>query len=179
LVRILGVQPVAPRARLARRARLAAADCGFLLQAVASMIGYVLLATCAALLIVTSVPSAAGDNGSKVVELTDATLDAAIEATGGDKPSVLLIEFYAPWCGHCKSLAPEYEAAANLLAFDGHEGVLAKLDATASESEIVGVKGYPTMLLFRGAENIGPYEGEVRAASGKQHAQLRAMPVPT
>ena len=106
-------------------------------------------------------PSAAAD--SKVLELTDATLDAAIEATGGDTPSVLLIEFYAPWCGHCKSLAPEYEAAANLLAFDGHEGVLAKLDATASKSEIVGVKGYPTMLLFRGAENIGPYEGEVRA----------------
>ena len=105
-------------------------------------------------------PSAAAD--SKVLELTDATLDAAIEATGGDTPSVLLIEFYAPWCGHCKSLAPEYEAAANLLAFDGHEGVLAKLDATASKSEIVGVKGYPTMLLFRGAENIGPYEGEVR-----------------
>jgi protein disulfide-isomerase-like protein len=106
-------------------------------------------------------PSAAAD--SKVLELTDATLDAAIEATGGDTPSVLLIEFYAPWCGHCKSLAPEYEAAANLLAFDGHEGVLAKLDATASKSEIVGVKGYPTMLLFRGGENIGPYEGEVRA----------------
>ena len=60
-----------------------------------------------------------------------------------------------------ESLAPEYEAAANLLAFDGHEGVLAKLDATASKSEIVGVKGYPTMLLFRGGENIGPYEGEV------------------
>ena len=47
--------------------------------------------------------------------------------------------------------------------FASNEGVLAKLDATASKSEIVGVKGYPTMLLFRGGENIGPYEGEVRS----------------
>jgi protein disulfide-isomerase-like protein len=121
------------------------------------MLGYLAVA-----LVVLLAPIADGTaTDSKVVELTDATLDAAIEATGGDHPSVLLIEFYAPWCGHCKSLAPEYEAAANLLAFDGHEGVLAKLDATASKSEIVGVKGYPTMLLFRGGENIGPYEGEV------------------
>ena len=110
----------------------------------------------------TIVLCSATTDGSQVVELTDATLDAAIEATGGEQPSVMLIEFYAPWCGHCKSLAPEYEAAAKILAFDGHEGVLAKLDATASKSEIVGVKGYPTMLLFRGGENIGPYEGEVR-----------------
>lgn len=92
---------------------------------------------------------------SAVTELTDATLDAAIAATGGEEPSVLLIEFYAPWCGHCKTLAPEFDQAAALLAFDGHEKVLAKLDADASETEITRVEGYPTLLLFRGGENIG------------------------
>lgn len=42
-----------------------------------------------------------------VVTLTIETFDEFIN----DKP-IVLVEFFAPWCGHCKSLAPEYEKAA-------------------------------------------------------------------
>jgi len=44
-----------------------------------------------------------------------------------------MIKFYAPWCGHCKTLAPEYEKAAKNLEYDNV--IFADVDATV-ETEI-------------------------------------------
>ncbi|XP_031247288.1 protein disulfide isomerase-like 1-4 [Pistacia vera] len=62
----------------------------------------------------------------------------------------VMVEFYAPWCGHCQSLAPEYAAAATELKGGNESVVLAKVDAT-EETELAqeyDVQGFPTVYFF-------------------------------
>jgi protein disulfide-isomerase-like protein len=78
-----------------------------------------------------------------------------------DKSKNVFVKFYAPWCGHCKSLAPDWEKLAK--AFDNEPNVvIAKLDATKfpDASNKFGVGGYPTLIFF-GADDKSPktYDG--------------------
>ncbi len=72
---------------------------------------------------------------------------------------------FAPWCGHCKALAPEYEEAATTLKEKNIK--VAKIDCT-EEADLCqkhGVEGYPTLKVFRGLENVAPYKGQRKAAA--------------
>ncbi|GAB1214480.1 hypothetical protein ATERTT37_003643 [Aspergillus terreus] len=83
---------------------------------------------------------------SKVEMLTDSSFKSTI---GGDKD--VLVAFTAPWCGHCKSLAPTWETLANDFALES-DVVIAKVDAEAENARATakeqGVTGYPTIKFF-------------------------------
>ena len=84
-----------------------------------------------------------------------------------DPTKNVLVEFYAPWCGHCKTLAPIWDELAEKKANEeGSDLVVAKIDATANELPHTKVRSFPTIKLYKKGENeAAEYNGEREFAS--------------
>ncbi|KAI6241457.1 Protein disulfide-isomerase [Aphelenchoides fujianensis] len=104
----------------------------------------------------------AGVGASDVVSLTESDWDSKIA-----DHDIALVEFFAPWCGHCKRLAPEYEKAATKLKSNDPPIALINVDCDAEKDlcQKHGVGGYPTLKIFRKGEFSADYDGP-READG-------------
>jgi protein disulfide-isomerase A1 len=100
------------------------------------------------------------------------------------KHDFIVVEFYAPWCGHCKKLAPEYEKAASILSSHETPIVLAKVDANEEKNRDLAseydVKGFPTIKILRnGGKNIQEYKGPREADGIVEYLKKQSGPAST
>ncbi|KAI7756937.1 hypothetical protein M8C21_014388 [Ambrosia artemisiifolia] len=92
------------------------------------------------------------------------TLDQSNFTQTVTKHDFLVVDFYAPWCGHCKELAPEYETAASILSSNNPPITLAKVDANDEKNKDLAteydIKSFPTLKIIKdGGKTIQDYKG--------------------
>lgn len=109
-------------------------------------------------LLVGIVSAGATAGNSAVLDLLPSNFDETVLKSG--KPT--LVEFFAPWCGHCKNLAPVYEELGQAFAFASDKVQIAKVDADAHRSlgKKFDVQGFPTLKFFDGkSDKPADYNG--------------------
>ena len=73
----------------------------------------------------------------------------------------VMLEAYAPWCGHCQQLEPIYKQLGDLFK-DVEDVVISKIDATANEHKTLNIEGFPTIFFYKPGQKDAPltYDGE-------------------
>jgi thioredoxin 2 len=115
-----------------------------------------------------------GRCGAPLFQGRPATLTSANFDRHAKAELPLLVDFRAAWCGPCRMMAPQFEAAARSL--EPHVR-LGKLD-TEAEQQIAGrygIRGIPTMILFRAGREIARTSGAMPAAQIAQWARSQVQ----
>ncbi|KAH6765498.1 PDI-like 1-2 [Perilla frutescens var. hirtella] len=112
------------------------------------------------------------------------TLDHSNFSDVVSKSSFIVVEFYAPWCGHCKALAPEYEKAASILSSHDPAIVLAKVDANEEVNRDLAsqfqIQGFPTIKILRnGGKSVQEYNGPREAEGIVEYLKKQVGPPST
>jgi len=96
-----------------------------------------------------------------------AVTSQAFEKIVIDNDRDVFVEFYAPWCGHCKSLAPTYKQLAQHYANDPEISIV-KVDATKHSHASAEVKSYPTLKFYRKGKKAKPKNVGEKVGRDKQ-----------
>jgi thioredoxin 2 len=96
--------------------------------------------------------------GGEPVALTDANFDAVVGRT--ELPVV--VDFWAPWCGPCRVMAPQFERAARQLKA---RALLAKVnsDDNPRTAARFGIRSIPTLVLLKGGDEVKRMSGALQA----------------
>ncbi len=91
-----------------------------------------------------------------VIEITDSTFMSYVNGS-----KMVMLKLFAPWCGHCKKLAPEYERAAKIAKTQNRPYAFGQIDCTVHKvaSEYFKIRGYPTLKIVQNGK-IDEYSGE-------------------
>jgi len=96
----------------------------------------------------------------KPVALSEASFAAQLAAN--DIPVV--VDFWAPWCGPCRSMAPHFEHAASLLEPQVRLAKLNTEEAQATAARL-GIRSIPTLIMFRNGREVARQSGAMDANS--------------
>ncbi|XP_013413636.1 protein disulfide-isomerase A6 homolog isoform X2 [Lingula anatina] len=107
-----------------------------------------------------SVTSALYSSSDDVIELTAANFNQKVIQSD----QLWLVEFYAPWCGHCQSLAPEWKKAATALKGVVNVGAV-DMDQHQSVGGPYGIRGFPTIKIFGANKNKAEDYNGARSAN--------------
>ncbi|KAJ3700335.1 hypothetical protein LUZ61_004040 [Rhynchospora tenuis] len=128
------------------------------------------------LLCSSSVKSEEEEEASAVVVLDNSNFTEEV-----GKHDFIVVEFYAPWCGHCKKLAPEYEKAAQVLSKHNPPIILAKVDGSDKMNKPLvdkfNVKGFPTIKIIKSKGEVEQeYKGPRQSDGIVKYLKTQAGP---
>jgi thioredoxin 2 len=117
-----------------------------------------------------------GTCGAKLAEGKVRDLDAqTLRKAERNDTLPLLVDFWAPWCGPCRSMAPEFEKAARTM---GAQARFAKLNTEVhgDATQRYGIRGIPLLILFQNGKEVGRLTGARPAAEIAEFVRRNARP---